>query len=141
MKPCKITTRYKSEFGYGRLSKVTYGEDYEHRWVYKQAHGEIPKGMVVRHTCDNPSCIEITHLVLGTHADNHQDAIDRNRAKPFPVYHGEEHPTSLLSEDEVRAIRNNKSLTQKELAGIYQVDRRTIGDIIARKSWKHLDEK
>jgi hypothetical protein len=50
-----------------------------HRWVYTQTYGDIPKGMVVMHSCDEPSCININHLSLGTIKDNNHDMIRKGR--------------------------------------------------------------
>lgn len=42
-------------------------------------------GVVVRHTCDNPRCINPDHLIPGTRADNNRDRAERNRsAKRVP---------------------------------------------------------
>jgi HNH endonuclease len=48
-----------------------------HRHAYRLAKGEIPAGMEVMHSCDNPPCINPEHLELGTHAKNIKDAWDR----------------------------------------------------------------
>lgn len=40
---------------------------------------DIPKGMVVCHTCDNPQCVNIEHLYIGTYSDNNSDTVKRNR--------------------------------------------------------------
>lgn len=70
--------------GYGRR-KFTIAKDYvvqvsAHRLVFEQTWGiTIPDGMVVRHTCDNPGCVNPLHLQLGTTADNMRDRSDRGR--------------------------------------------------------------
>ena len=49
------------------------------RALWKILFGDIPDGMIVRHKCDNPECLEITHLELGTHKENTGDALVRGR--------------------------------------------------------------
>lgn len=51
-----------------------------HRLAYELTKGEIPKGMLIRHTCDNTLCINPKHLLLGTAKDNYDDMVSRNRA-------------------------------------------------------------
>ena len=54
---------------------------YAHRWIYAFYHGPIPTGMVVRHKCDTPLCVNITHLEIGTNKDNSRDMSLRGRAR------------------------------------------------------------
>lgn len=59
-----------------------------HRIVYCEAndiHMGAITGLVVRHTCDNPRCINPEHLIIGTKADNNKDRATRDRsAKRVP---------------------------------------------------------
>lgn len=50
----------------------------KHRKVHFEATGEWPE--VVRHVCDNPRCIDPSHLVGGTQKDNMKDMLGRGRA-------------------------------------------------------------
>lgn len=53
-----------------------------HRWVWEMANGPIPPGLVVRHKCDNRLCFRLTHLELGTVAENNADTAQRKHAGP-----------------------------------------------------------
>lgn len=50
-----------------------------HRVSFLVYQGEIPDGMKVLHTCDNPVCVRPDHLRLGTNADNQQDMKAKGR--------------------------------------------------------------
>jgi hypothetical protein len=55
--------------GYGSVNFL--GKTWRtHRLAFALAHGEIAAGMHVLHSCDNPLCVEVSHLRLGTHREN-----------------------------------------------------------------------
>lgn len=57
---------------------------YAHRLAYCADRGvDIGSitGQVVRHSCDNPRCINPNHLLLGTHQDDMDDKSKRRRVK------------------------------------------------------------
>lgn len=103
-----------------------------HRYLFEQVYGPIPEGMIIRHSCDNPLCINPAHLLLGTHADNVQDRVDRNRSA-----HGEENGRAKLTEKQVRRVKNS-ALPNAVLARRYGVDRRVIYQIKKGLTWTHV---
>ena len=105
-----------------------------HQVSYEAYKGVIPKGLVVRHTCDNPLCINPDHLILGTQAQNVADREERGRRKNI---NGEQIGTAKLTENDVLAIRAS-DLSDAELASAYNVHKTTIWLIKSGKSWKHL---
>lgn len=105
-----------------------------HRVSYIKSKGEIPTGMVIMHTCDNPLCINSEHLVAGTQRDNRMDCVTKGRAN---VSRGEYHYGAKLTEAIVREIRAS-NLTNTELSKMYGIHRRTISDARCGKTWRHI---
>lgn len=51
-----------------------------HRFAWETWHRKpVPAGMVLRHGCDNPPCVNPAHLEPGTSADNMRDMVERGR--------------------------------------------------------------
>jgi hypothetical protein len=53
-----------------------------HRWMLNAGVDQV-----VRHTCDNPSCIRLLHIRLGTAGDNVADSWRRTRRASVPNHH------------------------------------------------------
>jgi hypothetical protein len=75
---CWEWTGSKHRQGYGRIRA---GERLElaHRVSWKIHFGDIPTGLSVHHSCDNPSCVNPAHLSVGTHKENMLDMARKNR--------------------------------------------------------------
>lgn len=97
---------FLNQWGYG-MCWYKGGSQLAHRVAYVEARGlpiEDIKGQIVRHTCDNPSCVNPEHLEAGTQVDNMQDMRERGRegdARNFGAANGR----TVLSPDDVLVIR------------------------------------
>ena len=106
------------------------------RWFYTQKYGEIPKGKIIRHKCDNPACINIDHLELGTHKDNSQDMVKRGRST-----FGEKSYPGKLTEQQVLEIYHDRGRTNAEIAKEYGISSITVSNIQSGDTWAHLFKK
>lgn len=69
-----------SSTGHGRATLTTGRQVGPHALVWVAAHNRlIPAGQVVRHLCDEPSCLRPGHLETGTQLDNIADCLARGR--------------------------------------------------------------
>ena len=125
-------------------TRIKYNGKHERlfRVIYMQKYGEIPKGMLIRHKCDNTWCCNLEHLEIGTPKDNVRDMIERGRDnyhKIKPKIYGEKNGSSKLTENQVKEIYLS-NLSNKKLAKIYGVSDINIGYIKNKKQWKWLTD-
>ena len=75
---CLVWTTAHNIDGYGRFhfNKKLW---MAHRLAYTLQNGEIPSKMQILHMCDNPPCINVNHLFLGSNRDNVDDKVFKNR--------------------------------------------------------------
>ena len=135
---CLLWTGCVNHKGYGRV--LVGGKNcYAHRVVWSAYYGEIPKGKMICHKCDNPLCVNIKHLYLGDQNTNSADMVRRGRAKngSATVRH-EKHPNARLTYPEVEKIRllyARGGVTQQELSDEFKISRGQIWRIVSGRSW------
>jgi len=123
--------------GYGTV-RYNQKSTVAHRVAYEMHFGAlIPPGMLICHKCDNPPCCNPDHLFLGTHSDNKQDSVRKNRHKDSV---GEKNPKAVLVADQVREIRRLHTCGRSiaSIAREYEVGESTIRHIVQGNTWKHL---
>lgn len=108
-----------------------------HRVMWEIVNGEIPDGLLVLHKCDNPKCVNVDHLYLGTYKDNMRDALERGQQRPR---RGEEAGAHKLTDSDVRAIRimAGQGISHSDIARMFSVTQQNIRCIVERATWRHI---
>lgn len=132
---CFICTSHKvDKDGYPRVVRDGRGHRM-HRYLYQKVHGELDSpDVIIRHSCDQPLCINVDHLKRGTTQDNMRDKMSRNRQAK-----GSDVGTSKLTESQVRLIKYfYLGWRLREIADLYSVSLSQISRIRTGKLWAHL---
>lgn len=125
--------------GYGRFSLGKNREMLATHFAWQLVHGPVPPGMMLCHDCpggDDPRCVRVSHLFLGTAADNTADMLAKGREA-----RGTGNPNAVLTDDIVRDARARyaaRTATMAALAKEYGVHVGTLRCAIRRSTWRHV---
>lgn len=131
---CWQWTSYKDWKGYGHFylnGKHVKAHRFSYKFFKKE---EIPKGKIVCHTCDNPSCVNPGHLWIGTHKDNADDKMKKGR---FTYMRGEKSKRSTLTNKQALEVFR-MSGTHQDIADKFKVGKHVISDIKRKKTYKEI---
>lgn len=133
---CRIWQGQRFANGYGRIQRKPRPcpSEVAHRVIYVMARGSVPDEIKIRHRCDNGAggCVELSHLLPGTQADNMADMRVRGRASK-----GESHVHAKLTESDIVWARSMAGImTQEEIGKRLGVNSSNINKIIRGDSWK-----
>lgn len=100
----------------------------------------LGRAMQACHTCDNPPCVELSHLWEGTAADNSRDRDAKGRGA-----RGVSNGRSRLDPGKVQSIRaryvpgnNQHESNIAALAAEFGVKPQAIRDVVHRRTWAHV---
>lgn len=140
---CWLWDGTTDERGYGRITLYKNESPVKaYRLSFEMRNGPIPKGLVVRHKCDNPNCVNPDHLELGTQKDNSRDMVERGRMNKKSLENLKQEPA--LSVEQVKEIESldfvaingrGPGVKVKDVAKRYGVCKCTISKI---KNGKHI---
>jgi len=147
---CWIWTGSKNKHGYGR-TKINGKHIFAHRLSWKIHFGEPSESLMVCHHCDNPACVNPSHLFLGTARDNRVDADAKGRTaigdrhwsklNPDSIPRGEKSGASKLKTKDVIEIREMYSpwkFGSHKIAKIFGVSKPTVRRVLNKKTWAHV---
>jgi len=97
--------------------------------------GNIPEGLMLLHSCDNPPCVNPSHLRPGTALQNKRDSIKRKRHA-----FGERTGNAVLTEKMVLEIRRLRAtgLSGLKIAALLKVNYRAVYRVANKEFWKHV---
>ena len=117
--------------GYGGFT-IQGKHIYAHRLSYELFCSEIDPRQLIRHKCDNPSCVNPWHLSSGTHLDNMLDRKIRGRDPA-----GERNGRAKLTESDVLKILADPRPAHK-VAAEYGVVKDSVLRIRNGETWTHI---
>lgn len=126
---CWIWQGSKDKDGYGKFCHD--GKHLRaHRASYEIHKEQIPKGKMICHTCDNPSCVNPEHLFLGDSRINTIDMVQKNRGSLQKLT-----PADVLK---IRVLLAD-GLGVEDIAVMYGVHPYTIRRIRNGRRWGHVE--
>lgn len=125
---CWPWTAALNEDGYGVFRGQDGGNYLAHRFSYAAHIGDVPAGLCVCHSCDNPPCVNYGHFFLGTQIDNLADMRAKGRGR------------KILNAEQVREIRAAIAAGSRRLplCRKYGVSDGAITAIISGETWGHV---
>ncbi len=132
---CWIASGHRGGIGYVNIRCADGETRGAHRLSYIVHKGEIPVGMVVMHTCDQPACVNPAHLEAGSYADNMHDMDAKGRRK-IGFKSGEAHSAAKLTIEAVRFIKAHPEMPLTELGTRFGVGPNTVRAVRIGKTWK-----
>lgn len=137
---CWIFTTNINALGYGGLAfRGIWIGAHVFSWKLHNPNKVIPRGWVIRHSCDNPSCVNPEHLLLGTKSDNMRDSLSRDGYVQHERISGIEHTfadkTMTREKAEAICIKNQQHNSMRSIAKEFGIGFGTVQRIIAMEHW------
>lgn len=140
--PCWIWTS-KKRGGYGRFL-IKRKPETAHRIMWQIVFGSIPEGKCVLHRCDNPSCVNPSHLFCGTRNDNNKDKAKKGRARSISGddHHSRKTPECMARGDRSGARKHPEKIPRGDNHGRHTMPERTAcGEMSARSKMTEIQVK
>ena len=130
----------RSHAGYGKLVRDRHLVS-THRLSWEFATGHpVPDDLLVCHRCDNPPCVNPSHLFLGDKSANAIDMVMKGRHDTKSRIRGEEHARARLTDAVVADIRARHASDESvaSIARSLGVNWGTVKYAVAGVTWAHI---
>jgi hypothetical protein len=134
----------KNPDGYGIFyidkQHIRSGGAHRAAWIFSNKT-EIPQGLKVLHSCDNPPCCNPAHLSIGTQAENVYDMVAKKRHR---CPEGVDHAHAKVNEEIVLILRKEYNGKRGNVGNMSSLARRfnitvqNVAAIVKRETWKHV---
>lgn len=101
---------------------------------------DVPRGMGALHRCDQPSCVNPSHLFVGDQRANMRDCAAKGRCSNGApeLRRGENGSKAKLKEAEAQFILDHPEIPGAVLARRFGINDGAVWFIRHRRNWKHL---
>ena len=133
---CWLWTGYRNKLGYGVVGVAGRKTALAHRVAFAFRHGVGPEPQNVCHHCDNPPCVNPSHLFLESDRDNMRDAVGKGRRASFK---GTRNGRAKLTGERVREIRAlyiPGKVRMADLAAKFGISGSQVQNIISGREWR-----
>ncbi len=122
---------------YGCLPKSVFGSRRAHRVAYQLVHGQIAPELCVCHRCDNPKCVNVEHLFVGTRQDNIRDKISKGRQSggALPGALNPNHKITAAIVSEIRKCKN-LGINWRRIKDAFGISQSQYYRIVNRQAWR-----
>lgn len=106
-----------------------------HSLSYTAFKGKIPSGLLACHKNDCPQDVNPKNLFLGTHKENSEDMVTKDRQAK-----GSKIANATLNESQVKEIKQllSEGVTPTEIAKSMNINRPTVYNISYGRNWTHV---
>jgi len=142
---CWLWTAGKNNQGYGQIREGgLLPKKLAHRVSYELYVGKLGDSDCVLHKCDTPSCVNPSHLFVGTFKDNYNDMVAKGRRKIIvnpdkkpPHHFGSGHPNAIMTEQLVLEARTryDAGWSLRRLMKAYGLKKRGLQHLLRGKTW------
>lgn len=131
---CWLWGSHRDKRGYGRFF-LDGKARFAHRVSLTLAGTTVPDDLMVLHRCDNPPCVNPSHLYVGDASQNQLDAHARKRRRSDGDWNG----NRILTSEKVARIRALYAAgvhDTGELANAFGVNRWNVRQVVSGRIWK-----